>query len=103
MNMTTNKVKATCIHCEVEETISKAELKGGNWACNVCIGMQRHKIRTYKLLFMDQGVFGAALLEDVSQEDLGEIINELLTVHKGVFLGLTEIKGEDNEKAKVVH
>ncbi|ALO79668.1 hypothetical protein HOBO_260 [Bacillus phage Hobo] len=94
------KVKATCIHCEVEETVSKNGLRGGNWSCDVCAGMQQHKRRTYKLLFMEQGVYGAALLEDISQDELGEIINELLTVHKGILLGLTEIK---EEKAKVVH
>ncbi|AMO25862.1 hypothetical protein Blue_039 [Bacillus phage Deep Blue] len=99
---TIKKVQATCIHCQVEETVSKDELKGGNWACNVCIGVQRDKRRTYKMLFMDQGVFGAALLEDVPQEEVLTIVNELLSVHKGVLLGLEEVK-EKREENKVLH
>ncbi|AUM59010.1 hypothetical protein BCP01_209 [Bacillus phage BCP01] len=101
------KIKVTCIHCAVEEMVSEAQLKGTYgekyWACQPCQKEKRETVRTYKMLFMDQGVFGASLLKDVTQEALGEIINELLTVHKGILLGLTEVKENREEKSKVVH
>ncbi|AXQ67870.1 hypothetical protein KIOSHI_254 [Bacillus phage Kioshi] len=104
MNMeTTKKVKATCIHCQVEEIVSKDELKGGNWACKPCQQEKRDMLRSYKMSFMDQGVFGVALLEDVPQEEVLTIVNELLAVHKGVLLGLEEVTVQRKEKAEVLH
>ncbi|AHJ87116.1 hypothetical protein BCP8-2_078 [Bacillus phage BCP8-2] len=103
----TNKRKAICIHCQVEEMLPEDQIKVADgedyWACEPCKKEKRNAVRSYKMVFMDQGIFGATLLEDINQEELGRIVNELLTVHKGVLLSLEEVTVKRKEKAKVVH
>ncbi|QFP93436.1 UNVERIFIED_ORG: hypothetical protein Xoosp15_171 [Xanthomonas phage Xoo-sp15] len=101
------KRKATCIHCKVEDTIPEQQIKVADgedyWACEPCQKDKRETVRSYKMVFMDQGIFGATLLESINQEELGKIINELLTVHKGVLLKLEEVTVKRKEKAQVLH
>ncbi|AFQ96369.1 hypothetical protein [Bacillus phage vB_BceM_Bc431v3] len=107
MTTNTNKRKAECIHCKVEDMVPKDKIKvaDGNdyWACEPCIKEKREMARSYKMVFMDQGIFGATLLEDINQEELSRILHELLTVHKGVVLSLEEVTVKRKEKAQVLH
>ncbi|UXQ89086.1 hypothetical protein Thu_243 [Bacillus phage Thurquoise] len=102
-----SKRGATCIHCGVGDMVSESQIKVADgqdyWACEPCVKEKRDMVRSYKMLFMDKGIFGATLLEDIRQEELHEIINELLTVHKGVLLNLEEVTVKRKEQEKVLH
>lgn len=100
------KRKATCLLCEVEEVVPEDHIRKSNgseyWTCEVCAKEHREKLRTYKMVFMDRGIKGTALLQNVPQEEIGNVISELINVYKGVLLSITEIE-EQEEKAKVLH